>query len=261
MAHDVFISHSSKDKAVADAVCATLEQHGIRCWIAPRDISPGEDWDEAIVDGIRACRVLVLVFSPHSNESMMVKKEVGFAVSNNVTIIPLRIEDVMPSSKMVLYLDSVHWLDALSQPLEEHLERLTSAVGRVLNKVRIAPTEEELVARLPAPLQDIYQDLKRRALAFGPQVRSGATKSYLKFEAPKVFAIFNFAERAEAFNVQVCSDQFDIAENATAIIHGIEVLRKPDAYGPQKYFFRVDEGTDLLAVENLLRQSYESVSR
>src|SRR5713101_8280389 len=48
MAHDVFISYSSKDKPVADAVCAGLEGRGIRCWAAPRDILPGSDWGAAI---------------------------------------------------------------------------------------------------------------------------------------------------------------------------------------------------------------------
>jgi hypothetical protein len=52
MAHDVFISHSTEDKAVADAVCAILEKNGVRCWIAPRDILPGADWSASIVDGI-----------------------------------------------------------------------------------------------------------------------------------------------------------------------------------------------------------------
>ncbi len=37
MAHDVFISHSSKNKPAADAVCHALEGDGVRCWIAPRD--------------------------------------------------------------------------------------------------------------------------------------------------------------------------------------------------------------------------------
>ena len=41
MAHDAFISYSSKDKTIADAVCARLEARGIRCWIAPRDVRPG----------------------------------------------------------------------------------------------------------------------------------------------------------------------------------------------------------------------------
>jgi len=37
----IFISHSSKDRPTADAICAHLESAGIKCWIAPRDIEPG----------------------------------------------------------------------------------------------------------------------------------------------------------------------------------------------------------------------------
>ena len=48
MAHDVFISYSSKDKPVADAACATLESSGVRCWIAPRDVAPGVAYAESL---------------------------------------------------------------------------------------------------------------------------------------------------------------------------------------------------------------------
>ena len=53
MLHDVFISYSSRDKVIADAVCHFLEQGGIKCWIAPRDIAPGFDYADMIED---ACR-------------------------------------------------------------------------------------------------------------------------------------------------------------------------------------------------------------
>ena len=56
MAHDVFVSYSSKDKPTADAVCATLEGRGIRCWVARRDILPGTDWGESIIDAIEQSR-------------------------------------------------------------------------------------------------------------------------------------------------------------------------------------------------------------
>lgn len=46
MAHDVFVSYSNKDKPVADAVIAGLENKGIRCWVAPRDITPGSSWGQ-----------------------------------------------------------------------------------------------------------------------------------------------------------------------------------------------------------------------
>jgi hypothetical protein len=63
LAHDVFISYSHIDKSAADAACATLEAVGIRCWIAPRDISPGAEWGETIIDAINSARVMVLIFS------------------------------------------------------------------------------------------------------------------------------------------------------------------------------------------------------
>ena len=91
MAHDVFISYSSKDKTVADAVTAKLEALGVRCWVAPRDILPGRDWGEAIIDGIEESKVMVLVFSQHANESVQIKREVERSVNKGNPIIPFRI--------------------------------------------------------------------------------------------------------------------------------------------------------------------------
>ena len=54
MVFDVFISYPHQDKTMADAACARLEAEGIRCWMAPRDITPGADWGESIVDAIHA---------------------------------------------------------------------------------------------------------------------------------------------------------------------------------------------------------------
>src|SRR4051794_5093924 len=63
--YDIFISYSSKDKAIADACCAVLEAKDLRCWIAPRDILAGQEWSESIVLGIEQSRLFVLVFSSH----------------------------------------------------------------------------------------------------------------------------------------------------------------------------------------------------
>src|ERR1700676_3043069 len=104
MGHDVFISHSAKDKAVADAVCAALEANGIRCWIAPRDIVPGESWGGAILKGIASCRMMVLVFSTHTNASVQIRREVERAVHRGIPIAPVRIADVMPEGDMEYFL-------------------------------------------------------------------------------------------------------------------------------------------------------------
>jgi len=135
MAHDVFISYSSHDKPTADAACAALESRGIRCWIAPRDVFPGEEYAASLVRALHECRVMVLVFSSGANRSPQVLREVERAVSRGVPILPLRIEDVPPSEAMEYYISSRHWLDALTQPLEQHLIRLAETVKILLSRV------------------------------------------------------------------------------------------------------------------------------
>ncbi|HEV3220526.1 MAG TPA: toll/interleukin-1 receptor domain-containing protein [Candidatus Acidoferrales bacterium] len=132
MAHDVFISYSSKDKTVADAVCARLEAAGIRCWIAPRDVVPGRPYGEALFEAIRGMKVMVLVFSSNANASEHIPKEVERAVSKGVPILPFRIEDVAPGKSLDYFIGSVHWLDAMNPPMEKHLDDLAATVHKLL---------------------------------------------------------------------------------------------------------------------------------
>ena len=132
MAHDVFVSHSAKDKPTADAVCAVLEAQGIRCWVAPRDIVPGKDWGESIVDAIKGARVMVLVFSTHANDSHQIKREVERAVHKGIPVIPLRIEAIQPTASLEYFLSTPHWLDAFTPPLEKHLQYLAQIIRSIV---------------------------------------------------------------------------------------------------------------------------------
>jgi hypothetical protein len=160
MTHDVFISYSSKDKTIADAVCANLENQGIRCWIAPRDVPPGQSWAGSIIDAINESKVFVLVFSDGSNKSKQVVREVGEAVDNGIPVVPLRIEDVELSREMRYYIKSIHWLDAMTPPLEAHLQRLTNSVqallsteaGEVLPEAALPVVEALVQKRWPLPI-------------------------------------------------------------------------------------------------------------
>ena len=91
--HDVFISYSSKNKNIADAVVSEFEQHGIRCWYAPRDIRPGEEWVTAITGALEKAKVLVLIFTDESNSSRQVMNEVAVAFNAGLTIVPFRLSD------------------------------------------------------------------------------------------------------------------------------------------------------------------------
>ena len=130
--HDVFISHSSDDGDVAEAARETIERAGHRCWIAPRDIVPGEKYGEAIINGIRASRIFLLIVSARSIASHQVERETERAANAGLAIIPFRIEDVKPSNSLEFFISSAHWLDAFEPPMERHYDYLTQVVGQLL---------------------------------------------------------------------------------------------------------------------------------
>jgi len=134
VAHDVFISYSNFDRTTADAAVALLESRGIRCWIAPRNITPGLDWSEAIIEAIEHSSVMVLILSATANGSPQIKREVERGVNRGIPIIPFRIEDVQLSKALEYFISSPHWLDALTPPLEEHLQYLADTVQLLLER-------------------------------------------------------------------------------------------------------------------------------
>lgn len=134
MKYDVFISYATTDRPLADTVCNKLETCGLRCWIAPRDILPGMDWSDSIIDAIAQSSALVLVLSSSANESPQIKREVERAVNKGRTIIPLRVEDIRPSKSLEFFISTQHWLDALTRPLEPHLDRLVWAIQIILKE-------------------------------------------------------------------------------------------------------------------------------
>ncbi len=132
MAHDVFVSYSVKDKVVADAIVARLEADGIRCWVAPRDVVPGADWGESIINAIESSRIMVLVFTASANASTQIKREVERAVDKGVYTIPIRIENIEPTKSLEYFISTSQWMDAFPPPLEPHLDFMAKTVKAIL---------------------------------------------------------------------------------------------------------------------------------
>ena len=131
---DIFISYASKNKNVADTLCAKLEQKQQKCWIAPRDIKPGEEYAAGIVRGIDNCKCMVIIFSEASNASKHVLREVERAVGCGAVVIPFRIDDIMPTDSMDYFLKVAHWLDAKDMKLEEAIDKLSHTVAGILGQ-------------------------------------------------------------------------------------------------------------------------------
>jgi hypothetical protein len=129
---DVFVSYSLPDRETASELVSCVEAHGIECWVAPRDLVPAADWAEEIIEAIGAARVMVLVFSASANASPQVRREVERAVHKEVIVLPVRIEDVLPSKSLEYFLSTEHWLDAFPAPRAPHYARLCSYLDSIL---------------------------------------------------------------------------------------------------------------------------------
>ena len=110
---DVFISHSSKDADTANKVCQFLEEKGLSCWIAPRNIVPGSDWAASISTAVTSTKVFLLIYSANSADSDQVARELSLAESKKeVFIVPYKIDETTLSGSYEYYLTGAHWISA-----------------------------------------------------------------------------------------------------------------------------------------------------
>jgi hypothetical protein len=138
MAHEVFISHAYKDKGIAVAICKKLESAQVRCWIAERDISAGEDCTEATRNAIGSSRVMVLVLSENANAAPHIEREVAHAFYTKRAILPVRLTETPPKRDFLFYLGNVRWFDAFTSPPEQHLEELAASINGIVHGHTIA---------------------------------------------------------------------------------------------------------------------------
>jgi hypothetical protein len=175
MAHDVFISHASKDRRIADAICEELESSGLKCWIAPRNISKGEDWTKAIRDAIESSPLLLLVFSENANAAPHIKREIANAYYTRRTIVPFRLAKALPQRDFLLYLDNARWIDADGQSTDRDIKTLAMRIKGLLASLDPASSHESF-----------SQSLVTRSMTLRPvHARDGQPQS-VPFGIPKI---------------------------------------------------------------------------
>ncbi len=128
MARDVFISYQHDDQATAKRVCAALEQARISCWIAPRDIRPGQEWATGIVEGVSRCHTLVVILSASTKASRQISRELELADKAGLRMIAFRTAEVEPPPDLIYFLGNVQWVDAFDNQFESAIQRLNEAI-------------------------------------------------------------------------------------------------------------------------------------
>lgn len=152
----IFISHSSADALTAGEICKLLEQNGLKCFIAPRDIRSGREYAEEILNGIDASEAMVLLMSDAANASPHVLREVERAVSKNIPILVYKLEHVELSRSLEYFLMTHQWINQKSR----------GDYGAILTAVREL-SEDKGAAKAP-----------RKAVNSGKDGESGKSVGY-----------------------------------------------------------------------------------
>ncbi len=102
----VFISYTSKNEQIVDCVRFLLMEKKIPCWMSKYDIPGGSNYAKVIPDVLKKCSGLLLMLTKESQESPMVKREVGLAIKYRKPILPMQSENLELNQEFELYLHS-----------------------------------------------------------------------------------------------------------------------------------------------------------
>ena len=165
----IFITYSSKDQKVARTICAALENRGLSCWISSRNVKPGQNFQEQIFEAIHAAKIMVLVFTANANNSNEIKKELALASQNNLVVIPVRVEDVIPSGAFAYELATRQWIDMFDD-WENSITTLVELIASTIDehsshdRAVAAPERSTVGALDEAPTRRKVGRLSNRAL-------------------------------------------------------------------------------------------------
>lgn len=134
----VYISYSSMDNDIAMKTCDFLESHGLKCWIAPRDIETADNYAQSIMEGLNNSEIVVLIASNNAYSSKFVVQEIKSAFENNKQIIPLNVDNSIPSGEMGFFLNTYQLINL--NPSHPDFMELTNTVAKFLG---IEPVERD----------------------------------------------------------------------------------------------------------------------
>ena len=227
-ASHLFICFSSKDEAVAREVVAFLEANDLKCWISARDVAPGQNYQEAIVQAIETAQGIVFLFSEHSSRSGEIKKELSIGGSINVPVFPLRLAPIAPSGALRYELAIRQWIDIF--PHRNYaLGKLAETIKSAINAPAPAEASDAPLTRTPparpaAPARST--PAKPRAKPREPIVAPGSKE----FEAIRALLARHIGPIAKVFIEKAATEAKTPAEFSERLAAHVAVPAERNAF-------------------------------
>jgi TolB-like protein len=236
LGHDVFVSYASQDAAVANSIVENLEQHGIKCWIAPRDVKPGAQYADAIVRAINEAKAVVLMMSGSAVASPHVGKEIERGSSKRKPIIAFRIDAAPLNHALEYFLSESQWIDVPKLGMPAALTKLAEAVGHVSTT---SPQEVPIphsggvrkrVAIAAAVVMGVGAAVAI-GLHFSPQNRGGVQAPTVAAISDKSIAVLPFTDMSEKKDQEYFGD--GMAEEIIDLlvkVPGLKVISRTSSF-------------------------------
>jgi adenylate cyclase len=237
LSHAVFISYASPDAAVANSIVENLEQHGLKCWIAPRDVKPGAQYADAIVRAINEAKAVVLVLSGSAVDSAHVAREVERAASKRKPIIPFRLDAAALNPEFEYFLSNSQWIDVPKLGMPAALTKLAEAVGHVSpispQAVPPVPRSGGVKRRVAVAAAAVIGVGAAVALAvhFWHQSRGGVQARAVAAIADKSIAVLPFTDMSEKKDQEYFAD--GMAEEIIDLlvkVPGLKVISRTSSF-------------------------------
>ena len=220
MPHQVFVSYATEGQGGSRAGLLGSRDRGVACWIAPRDIPPGQSYAAAIVGATHDARHFVLVLPRRANDSRHIENEVERAFSQHLAIHPLRVEPIQLNSELEYFLSRPQWFDLFGGPIEERVRQFARALAAVANPEVSPPTHAPTIGPSRSK-QPGHQSKDRTAARESPvgehAVRSTPARPIVVAENIRLVAALSGHETA-ARSVAVSPDGSLIASGAESAL-------------------------------------------
>ena len=131
--YQVFISHSSFDKWIAQQLAKEMAALGVKTWLDEKDLAGGDILVQKILKGIQACQEALVLVSPKSLESQWVAFEIGAARSRKKRVTPVLINVPPEALKVAVDLKAID-LNDLDKFLAQLKERSRQQKSRQQRK-------------------------------------------------------------------------------------------------------------------------------
>lgn len=179
-----FVSYSSSDRSAAERLANALRERGLDVWIDSLQILPGDSLVQKIFEeGLKDCRVFIVLLSPHSVKSEWVKHELDVALINKLKKITRVIPVIVDDCDVPVALRSILWIN-LKDGIDLAADRIANAAYR---KEPAKQFEEppEFIQRAVAPRAGLSQEAATVGVSIARQMKTSQFPDPL-IEGPQI---------------------------------------------------------------------------